>query len=131
MTDLFFKELALRTGMFVSAAPLATAYAGTLAYLITSIPSPLAPWRMLLIAEGFPSLAVAVVAWYWIPDSPGEQRWLGKREQEIARRRVLVVSDGDVDWDAGGNGELKQGVLWNEVRMALTDGKNWVTAVSI
>ena len=120
--------------MFVSAAPLATAYAGTLAYLITSIPSPLAPWRMLLIAEGFPSLVVAAVAWYWIPDSPGEQRWLGKREQEIARRRVMVVSDGDMEWDASGNGEsgaMKQGVLWNEVRMALTDGKNWVTAVSI
>lgn len=120
--------------MFVSAAPLATAYAGTLAYLITSIPSPLAPWRMLLIAEGFPSLMMAAVAWYWIPDSPEEQRWLGKREQEIARRRVMVVSDGDMEWDTSGNEELraeKQGVLWNEVRMALTDGKNWVTAVRI
>ena len=44
----------------------------------------------------------------------------------------MVVSDGDTEWDSSGNEELgatKRGVLWNEVRMALTDGKNWVTAV--
>ncbi|KAF8459576.1 major facilitator superfamily domain-containing protein [Terfezia claveryi] len=127
------EELALRTGLFVSAAPLATAYAGTLAYLITSIPSPLAPWRLLLITEGFPSLIVAVVAWYWIPDSPGEQRWLGRREREIARRRVMVVKDDerDEEWDDGETAGLeeKRGIRWGEVWTALGDAKSWVTAL--
>lgn len=89
---------------------------------------------MLLIAEGFPSLIVAVVAWYWIPDSPGEQRWLGRREKEIARRRVLVVKDGE-EWEGGGvagtEGEETAGVRWGEVWIALGDAKNWVTAVSL
>ncbi|KAF8421249.1 major facilitator superfamily domain-containing protein [Tirmania nivea] len=130
------EELALRAGLFISAAPLATAYAGTLAYLITSIPSPLAPWRVLLITEGFPSLIVAVIAWYWIPDSPGEQRWLGRREREIARRRVMVVRDGEEDeeWDDGETGgvaglEEKRGIKWGEVWMVLGDVKNWITSL--
>ncbi|KAF8463486.1 major facilitator superfamily domain-containing protein [Kalaharituber pfeilii] len=127
------EELALRTGLFISAAPLATAYAGTLAYLITSIPSPLAPWRMLLIAEGFPSMIVAIIAWYWIPDGPEDQRWLGRREREIARRRVMVVRDigEEDDWTDEGDEEQreKKGVRWGEVWVALGDMKNWITAM--
>lgn len=85
---------------------------------------------------------MAVVAWYWIPDSPGEQRWLGRREREIARRRVMVVRDGggndeeeeeednDDDGMGGVQSREEKGVKWKEVWMALADGKNWITAVS-
>jgi MFS family permease len=54
----FFKreELALRTGLFISAAPLATSFASTLAYFIIKLGKylPIASWRLLFLVEGFP-----------------------------------------------------------------------------
>ena len=59
------EELAFRCGLQVSAAPLAASFAGSLAWVITRLGQngPLAPWRLLFLVEGFPSVIVAVVAW--------------------------------------------------------------------
>ncbi|KAI5785573.1 major facilitator superfamily domain-containing protein, partial [Peziza echinospora] len=128
------EELALRIGLIVAAAPLANAYSGSLAWVITSLKTPLAPWRLLLIAEGFPGLVLAVVAWYWFPDGPEDQWWLTARERGIARRRVLVVRGGEEEEDDEGLGDeegdgIGKGVRWREVWSALVDGKNWITAM--
>lgn len=88
----FFKreELALRTGFFISAAPLATSFASTLAWAIIRLAKdgPIAPWRLLFLLEGFPSVLVAVVAWHRIPDSPSSASFLTKREKKVARLRL-------------------------------------------
>ncbi|KAH6692378.1 major facilitator superfamily transporter [Plectosphaerella plurivora] len=88
----FYKrdELAFRTAMFISAAPLATTFASSLAWLITKLgeQSPIAPWRLLFIVEGFPSVLVAVVAWRVIPDSPQTASYLTQRERKVARIRL-------------------------------------------
>ncbi|TVY81108.1 putative transporter [Lachnellula suecica] len=88
----FFKreELALRTGFFISAAPLATSFASTLAWAIVALAkhSPIASWRLLFLIEGFPSVLVAVVAWHIIPDSPSTAPYLTKREKRVARLRL-------------------------------------------
>ncbi|KAH8679069.1 major facilitator superfamily domain-containing protein [Tricladium varicosporioides] len=88
----FFKreELALRTGYFISAAPLATSFASTLAWAIIALGKhiPIAPWRLLFLLEGFPSVLVAVVAWNIIPDSPQTAPYLTRREKKIARWRL-------------------------------------------
>ncbi|CAI4210624.1 unnamed protein product [Parascedosporium putredinis] len=56
----FYKrhELAFRTAIFISAAPLASSFASTLAWLIVKFgeASPIAPWRVLFLVEGFPSV---------------------------------------------------------------------------
>lgn len=39
---------------------------------------------MLFLVEGFPSLIVAVFAWYYTPDSP---RFLNQREKKVAKLR--------------------------------------------
>src|SRR4051794_24990335 len=81
----FFKreELALRTGLFISAAPLATSFASTLAWAIIKIGKacPIASWRLLFLLEGFPSVLVAVIAWHTIPDSPSTASYLTRREK--------------------------------------------------
>ena len=86
------EELALRTAMFVSAAPLATSFASSLAYLIVSLAasarSPIAPWRLLFLIEGFPSVLAAAAAWHLIPDSPESARYLTRRERRVARLRL-------------------------------------------
>ena len=127
LLSFFFKrdELAFRTGLFISAAPLATSFASSLAWLITKAGThiPIAAWRLLFFVEGFPSIIAAVFAWYQIPDTPDTAWYLSRREKEVARLRLRS--------DAGSktltNGESK--LDWQEIREALTDLKCWITAV--
>ncbi|KAK3306568.1 major facilitator superfamily domain-containing protein [Chaetomium strumarium] len=88
----FFKrdELALRTAIFISAAPLATSFASSLAWLILALAEsgPIAPWRLLFLIEGFPSVVAAALAWHIIPDSPQTAPYLTGREKKVARLRL-------------------------------------------
>ncbi|SPQ23781.1 b24b1fd7-fde2-4f5a-9ec6-22fcc66919cf [Thermothielavioides terrestris] len=88
----FFKrdELAFRTAIFVSAAPLATTFAAWVAWLILKLgeAGPIAPWRLLFLLEGFPSVLVAALAWRIIPDSPQTAAYLTPREKKVARLRL-------------------------------------------
>jgi MFS family permease len=88
----FFKrdELAFRTAMFISAAPLATSFASSLAWVIIKLAEtgPIAAWRLLFLIEGFPSVIVAVIAWNVIPDSPETAYYLTAREKRVARLRL-------------------------------------------
>lgn len=121
--SLFYKreELAFRNGLFISAAPLASSFASSLAWLIVKLSGngPIAPWRSLFLVEGFPSVIVAVFAWVAIPDSPGTARFLTPRERVVAQRRLESKADyhGTHRFD------------WLEVKKALTDPKSYLTAV--
>ena len=122
----FYKrdELALRTGLFISAAPLATSFAGTLAWLITRFGDaiPIASWRILLLTEGFPSIIVAVFVFYNIPDSPEHANYLTRREQNVARLRLRKEEDADAE------GSKPKKVKLVEIRHALADPKCYLTA---
>lgn len=124
--SLFYKreELALRNGLFISAAPLATSFASSLAWLIVKVSSngPIAPWRTLFLVEGFPSVLVAVFAWILIPDSPESARFLEPRERLVAKLRL-----GETRSDYHGPDSRK--FNWREVVKALADPKSYVTAV--
>ncbi|PSR78006.1 major facilitator superfamily domain-containing protein, partial [Coniella lustricola] len=93
----FFKrdELALRTAVFISAAPLATTIASSLAWVITKVgeQGPIAPWRLLFLIEGCPAVLVATIAWRIIPDSPEQAWYLSTRERKIARQRLQSRGD--------------------------------------
>ncbi|RFU30178.1 hypothetical protein B7463_g6173, partial [Scytalidium lignicola] len=121
----FFKreELALRTGFFISAAPLATSFASTLAWAIVKIGewSPIAPWRLLFLVEGFPSVLVAVICWGFIPDGPATARYLTKREKKVAQLRLRKQKNPD---EKRGKGGLKL----RESLETLTDPKSYLTA---
>lgn len=80
-------ELGLRSGLFLSAAPLANTFAGALAYAITSGSPALAKWRVLFLVEGLPTIVMAVVAFFFLPDSPEKARFLNEEEREVARAR--------------------------------------------
>lgn len=125
--SLFYKreELAFRNGLFISAAPLATSFASSLAWLIVKLSSdgPIAPWRMLFLVEGFPSVIVAVFAWVVIPDAPESARFLTPRQRKLARYRLGGSSDYR---DGSRRGKFN----WREVRKALVDPKSYITAVS-
>ena len=57
------REVGLRVGLFLSAAPLANSFAGALAYGITSGHSKLANWRLLFLVEGY----VSMHSYLWLP----------------------------------------------------------------
>ena len=125
----FFKreELAFRTGLFISAAPLATSFASSLAWLITKVANHvhISAWRVLFLVEGFPSIIVAILAWYQIPDSPDTARFLNRREKKIAHLRL------GKDRNSSNDVRSKKSKLdWREIREALMDLNCWITAVT-
>ncbi|KAH6630787.1 major facilitator superfamily domain-containing protein [Chaetomium sp. MPI-SDFR-AT-0129] len=82
-------EIGFRCGIFASAAPLASTFAGALAYGITSGHSRLANWRLLFLVEGLPTVLMAVVAFFFIPDSPEKAKFLSAEEKAIVRSRAV------------------------------------------
>ncbi|KAI4170757.1 MAG: hypothetical protein LQ343_004719 [Gyalolechia ehrenbergii] len=124
----FYKrdELASRIGLFISAAPLATSFASSLAWLITRIgqKSPIAPWRMLFLVEGFPSVLISVFAYYHIPNRPGMAKYLTKRERRVAELRLQAGKRKDHQHEA-----RPRRFEWNEIWEALQDPKCYLTAM--
>ncbi|TGO21154.1 hypothetical protein BPAE_0237g00110 [Botrytis paeoniae] len=125
----FFKreELAFRTGIFLSAAPLATSFASSLAWGIVKLGerSPIAPWRLLFLVEGFPSVLVALFAWHHIPDSPSTASYLTTREKKIARLRLRHETT------SSPNSKTKpsSGLKIKEVLLTFRDPKVYLTAL--
>jgi MFS family permease len=119
----FFKreELALRTGFFISAAPLATSFASTLAWAIIALGKhgPIASWRLLFLLEGFPSVLVAVLAWNIIPDSPSTASYLTKREKRVARLRLRKSKSSKKEG---------KGLNLKEMLSTILDPKTYLTA---
>ncbi|KAF5026724.1 hypothetical protein F66182_1192 [Fusarium sp. NRRL 66182] len=122
----FFKreELAFRTAIFISAAPLATTFASTLAWLIVKFAQlgPIAPWRLLFIIEGFPSVIASAVAWNVIPDSPQTAPYLTKREKKVARLRLRG------EQSASANSKPSSGLKGRDVVAVFRDPVAWIAA---
>ena len=112
-------EVGLRIGVFLSAAPLATCFSGALAYGITSGHSSLANWRLLFLVEGLPTMCMAPVAYFFLPDSPEKARFLTEEEKVIAKARGVRQVGGV---------ERIGGVNFTEIAAALLDLKCWFTA---
>ncbi|KAI9724082.1 MAG: hypothetical protein M1812_000801 [Candelaria pacifica] len=123
----FYKreELALRTGLIIAAAPLSISFASSLAWLITKVGEngPIAPWRLLFLVEGFPSVLAAVFVWFYVPDSPEKAVYLTRREKKVARLRLRK------DGNHNKHNEHERALKWREILQTLGDPKCYVTAV--
>ncbi|KAK0938174.1 hypothetical protein LTR29_010285 [Friedmanniomyces endolithicus] len=131
----FFRqdELAFRIGLFISAAPLATSFASSLAWLIVRFgdQTGIASWRLLLLVEGFPACLIAAWAWRWIPDAPQTARWLTSRERRVATLRMRKEADGDGGALSGSQSTTprhKRKFNWREALRTLRDPKAYLTA---
>lgn len=116
-------EVGSRIGLFLSAAPLANTFASALAYGITSGNSSLANWRLLFLVEGIPTLIMAVVTFFCLPDSPSQAKFLTEEEKLVAEARG-VKQVGEVERVKG-----LSGVNFKEIGSALLDLKCWLTAL--
>lgn len=117
-------EIGVRVGTFLSAAPFATCFAGALAYGITSGNASIASWRLLFLVEGIPSICLAIVTFFFLPDSPEKARFLTEEEKECARTRAIRQVGKEAEKRTGG-------INLKEVGQAVLDPKNMLTAVCL
>ncbi|ESZ98731.1 hypothetical protein SBOR_0969 [Sclerotinia borealis F-4128] len=116
-------ELGLRCGFYLGAAPLATCFAGALAYGITSGHfHSIAAWRVLFLVEGLPAILAGILTWFLMPDSPEKAKFLTEEEVLVAQARKFRQV-GTID------SERPHGIQWSEVGAAFLDLKNWITAL--
>ncbi|KAF7531385.1 hypothetical protein G7054_g8918 [Neopestalotiopsis clavispora] len=115
-------EIGFRLGIFVSAAPLASTFSGALAYGITSGHAKLANWRLLFLVEGLPTVAMAAVAYFFVPDSPEKARFLNAEEKAIVRSRAVRQVGTDANARVGG-------INLKEIVPVLCDAKAWICAL--
>ncbi|KAJ9494648.1 hypothetical protein H2202_009901 [Exophiala xenobiotica] len=129
----FYKrsELAYRVGLQISAAPLATSFASSLAWVIVKISQngPIAPWRALFLVEGFPSVLAAVAAWYYIPDSPAKARYLTTRERKVAVLRLQSEQHHSHSHGSAAGTTLARRLDFKDVLSTIRDPKSYLTAL--
>ncbi|KAJ6443511.1 ATP-dependent RNA helicase dbp3 [Purpureocillium lavendulum] len=113
-------EVGLRCGLFLAAAPLANTFSGALAFGITSGSPGIAKWRVLFLVEGLPTIVMAAVAYFYLPDSPEKAKFLTEDEQRIAKARSIRQA---------GAGTRIGGVDWMDFLRGLLDYKAWLTGL--
>ncbi|WEW56111.1 hypothetical protein PRK78_001546 [Emydomyces testavorans] len=82
-------EVAFRTSIFVGMAALSGAFGGLIAYGISLINSHIAHWRILFIVEGLPTVVLAFVILYFLPDRPETSTFFrNEEERAVAIERM-------------------------------------------
>lgn len=105
---------------------------------ITSGHPHLAKWRVLFLVEGLPTICMAPVAYFFLPDSPDKARFLTEEEKVGGGFLRKSTTDADIRKLIAkargvrqvGSVERVGGIVWKEVGLALLDLKCWFTAVS-
>ncbi|GAA6039589.1 hypothetical protein JCM8097_002200 [Rhodosporidiobolus ruineniae] len=84
------REVGLRQGLYAGAAPIASCYAGALAYGITQIKNSSIPvYKVLFLVEGAPAILAVPLAYFFLADRPSKAKFLTEREKEIAKARTM------------------------------------------
>ncbi|KAI8370772.1 major facilitator superfamily domain-containing protein [Choanephora cucurbitarum] len=121
---LFYKknEMATRIALFWGSTVAAHAYAGLLAYGILQLRGSggLTGWQWLFLIEGIPTVVVAVIAFFYLPESPSNWSLFTEEEKLLAVARLedgisQHITLGDLD------ASNKRQAL-----KALTDRKVWM-----
>jgi len=94
------ERIGFRHGIFIAGAAMANAYGGALAYGLSQIKHSIAPWKLLFIIEGVPTILLAGVTWFWLPDNIAKARFLSPREKQIAS--IFVARNQQADPEGKG-----------------------------
>jgi cyanate permease len=113
-------EIGLRSGIYLAMAPLATCFAGALAYGITSGHAAIASWRLLFLVEGAPVILMALVVYFFLPDTPQKARFFTEDEKRIVLARTMRQTS---------EPERSHAFDWRESAATLLDLKAWLTAL--
>jgi hypothetical protein len=122
-------EIQLRQALFFSAASVAGAFSGLLAFAISKMDGVggLAGWRWIFILEGLATVVVAVLAFFVLHDFPETASFLTEEERAFIVFRLRY--QGQVAAKAGGEDNKvaeADEFRWRYVRDAFTDWQIWV-----
>jgi MFS family permease len=111
-------ERQYRVSLFFSAASLAGAFGGVLAYGISHMKGVggLDGWRWIFILEGILTVLIGVAAYFFISNYPETSNFLSEDEKSVLAKRL----DGDND------ATPHEGFTWANVSRALKDPKVWM-----
>ncbi|EPE06708.1 major facilitator superfamily transporter [Ophiostoma piceae UAMH 11346] len=117
------RELALRIGLFYTAASLSGAFGGLLARGISEMAGRegYSAWRWIFILEGVMTIAASLVAALLLPNGLAGARFLTPEERDHAVRRL-------VQGQASRDGEVSEKFSWHEVGRAVFSWQTWLTA---
>lgn len=115
------REMGLRYGLFISFSPLANCFASALAYGIVHARTSIKNWQLLFIVEGLPTLMLAGVAYFYLPASPAQCRFLTARQNEIISQRAIK----------GRGQDTERKINFKQVFAAFYDYKNYLQAMII
>ncbi|KAF4993344.1 hypothetical protein FDECE_13459 [Fusarium decemcellulare] len=85
-------ELARRLAVFYAASNIANAFSGLLSFGVFQIKSDLLVWRYLFIIEGAASVLFSGFAYWYLPLSAAEAKFLCEEEKSLAFHRMQVDS---------------------------------------
>ena len=129
-------EIQLRQAMFFSAASIAGAFSGLLAYAIGKMDGAggLEGWRWIFILEGIATVVVAVAAFWLLYDFPETAGFLTQEERDFVVLRLRYqgqakAKDQDVSQHDGGTQALveqSEEFSWKYVKQAFIDWQIWV-----
>ncbi|KAG8629692.1 hypothetical protein KVT40_001311 [Elsinoe batatas] len=122
MISMFYtkREMATRMSILYTGNMLASSFSGLIAAPIFSELSGvkgLAGWQWLFIIQGAFSIAIAIIAFFLLPDAPLKTRWLTEEERLLAHNRIFEDTTGR----RSENSSVMKGL-----REALADPKTWL-----
>ncbi len=79
------RDLALTIGLFMTAIPVASVIGAPISsWILDHVHAfSLSGWRWVFILEAFPALVAGVLAYKWLPDGPGDARFLTWEERTL------------------------------------------------
>ena len=119
-------EVQRRMAVFYVAASLAGAFSGLLAYGIQQLDgrSGLAGWQWIFLIEGLIPVALALIIWKILPDSPETAKFLTQPERDLLVRRLANDSN-------SGQGQVTNSdkIDKKHIIAGLSDWKIWAATV--
>ncbi|KAL2836201.1 major facilitator superfamily domain-containing protein [Aspergillus pseudoustus] len=121
-------DLAIRIGLFYTAASLSGAFGGLLARGLAEIGprGGLEGWRWIMIIEGLLTFVCGVGAYFGLPNNLETVPFLTEEERKFARDRIRL----DRPSAQGALEDEKDTFKWSEVRRGLLDPQMWLSATA-
>ncbi|KAL2072882.1 hypothetical protein VTL71DRAFT_12225 [Oculimacula yallundae] len=123
-------EMALRLGLFYTAASLSGAFGGLLARGLSSIGNRdgLYQWSWIFIIEGLLTVAVGFVTYFILPNNVETASFLKEDERIFASARLH--RDLPSRLDQNGSDHQHEGFQWSEVRRGVFNISTWLSALA-
>ncbi|KAI0127197.1 putative MFS transporter [Xylariales sp. AK1849] len=121
------EELALRIGLFYTAASLSGAFGGLLARGIAEIGTRggLSSWRWIFVIEGLLTAVVGIVVYFVLPNGLATAKFLTPQEREFAINRI---HGNDNNGTSIREKEAAEKFSWSEVARGVFSPQTWLTA---